>query len=181
MRFKAPHGRLLRRALIAGLCAFAVFMALTARLFIWPAQGMPSRVGAIMMFAGYDDRLSVALRLAHERRAPVLIVSQGHDGYGGICPRPIGGVQIICFDPVPSDTRGEAEFFGSLARQRHWSSVVLVTGRVQDTRARMLVRRCFSGGPIYVVTASQPWYEWPTGIAYEWGALLKALLVERSC
>lgn len=180
MKFSFFRGRLFRRSLMVLCCAFAIFAALTARLFIWPAQGVPSQVSAIIMFAGYDDRLSAALTLAKEGRAPILVVSQGHDGYGGTCPSPIGRVRVLCFDPVPSDTRGEAEFGAMLARRYHWRSVILVTGRAQDTRARMLMARCFNG-PIYVATASVAWHDWPAEIAYEWGALLKALLIQRTC
>jgi hypothetical protein len=169
-----------RRTFIAAIVVLFVFALTTARLFIWPAQGMPTRVSAIVMLGGPGDRLAVALRLAHERRAPVLVVSQGREGYGGPCPPMTPGVKTICFDPNPGNTRGEAEFSGRLANRYGWRSMVLVTTRGQDTRARIWVGRCFSG-PIYVVTASIPWYDWPYQIAYEWGALLKALLIQRTC
>jgi hypothetical protein len=141
---------------------------------------MPARVSAIVMLAGPGDRLPVALQLAHEHRALVLVVSRGWQGYGGPCPPPIPGVKLICFDPDPGTTRGEAEAIGRLAKQFHWSSVVLVTTRTQDTRARMIVERCFSGST-YVLTATLPVSSWPYEIAYGWGALLKALVVYRSC
>jgi hypothetical protein len=157
-----------------------VLSVLTARLFVWPAQGMPARVSAIVMLAGPGDRLPVALQLAHEHRAPVLVVSRGWQGYGGPCPPPIPGVKLICFDPDPGTTRGEAEAIGRLAKQFHWSSVVLVTTRTQDTRARMIVERCFSGST-YVLTATVPASSWPYQIVYGWGALLKALVVHRAC
>lgn len=147
---------------------------------MWPAEGMPARVSAIVMLAGPGDRLPVPLRLAREHRAPVLVVSQGWQGYGGPCPSPVPDVKLICFDPDPGNTRGEAEFAGRLARQYHWSSVVLVTSRGQDTRARILMGRCF-GGSIYVVTASLPLQSWPYQIAYGWGALFKALFLYRAC
>jgi hypothetical protein len=141
---------------------------------------MSAHVSGIVMFAGADDRLDVAIQLAEENRAPVLIVSQGHEGYSGPCPKLATHVQVMCFDPVPSDTRGEAEFAASFAKRNHWTSVVLVTGRLQDTRARLLMSRCFSG-PIYVVTASLRWYEWPSQLAYESGALFKALALHTAC
>lgn len=156
------------------------FVLLTARLFVWPAQGMPAHVSAIVMLAGPGNRLPAALQLAREHRAPVLVVSQGQHGYGGPCPAPTPGVKLICFEPDPGDTRGEAEFIGRLAKQYHWSSVVLVTIGSQDTRARMLVERCF-GGSTYVVTAPLPLGSWPYQIAYGWGSLIKALVVYRSC
>lgn len=157
-----------------------LFAAATARLFVWPAQGMPPRVSAIVMLAGPGERLPVALRLAREHRAPMLVVSLGQHGYSGPCPPAVPGVRLICFEPDPGDTRGEAEFVGRLAARYHWRSVVLVTGPEQDTRARIRVQRCF-GGSVYVVTGSLPLSVWPYQIAYEWGALFKALVLQRGC
>jgi hypothetical protein len=157
-----------------------VLIVLTARLFVWPAQGMPARVSAIVMLAGPGDRLPVALQLAREHRAPVLVVSRGWQGYGGPCPPPVQGVMLICFDPDPGTTRGEAEALGRLAKQYHWSSVVLVTTSFQDTRARILADRCF-GGSTYVVVAPMPLSSWPYQIAYGWAALVKAMVVHRAC
>jgi uncharacterized SAM-binding protein YcdF (DUF218 family) len=169
-----------RRVLAAVAVVIVVLGVLTARLLVWPAQGMPPRVSAIVMLAGPGDRLPVALRLAREHRAPVLVVSRGWHGYGGPCPAPVSGVKLICFDPDPGTTRGEAEVLGRLAKQFRWSSVVLVTTRTQDTRARLIAERCF-GGSTYVVTAPLPPGSWPYQIAYGWGALLKALVVSRDC
>jgi hypothetical protein len=156
------------------------FAVVTARLFVWPTQGMPSRVSAIVMLAGPGNRLDVALKLARQHRAPILAVSQGEHGYGGPCPPTTPGVKLICFDPDPGNTRGEVEFVGRLAKKYHWNSVVLVTTRAQDIRGRIMAGRCF-GGPIYVITGSLPLGHWPYQIAYEWGALFKALVLNRSC
>jgi hypothetical protein len=169
-----------RRVFAAAVTVVIVFCVVTARLFVWPAQGMPARVSAIVMLAGPGNRLPVALQLAREHRAPVLVVSRGWQGYGGPCPPPTPGVKLICFDPDPGTTRGEAEALGRLAKQFGWKAVVLVATRTQDTRARILAERCF-GGSTYVVTAPLPVSSWPYQIAYGWGALLKALVVDRAC
>ena len=169
-----------RRAFIAAMVLAAVFGLATARLFVWPAQGIPDRIDAIVMLAGPGDRLPVALQLAREHRATVMVVSQGQHGNGGPCPSAMPGVKLICFDPNPGDTRGEAEFVRPLAKKYRWGSLVLVTTRAQDTRARVVVGRCFSG-PIYVVTGSLPLGNWPYQISYEWGALFKALVLYRGC
>jgi uncharacterized SAM-binding protein YcdF (DUF218 family) len=118
--------------------------------------------------------------LARQRRAAVLVVSQGQHGYGGPCPAATPGVNLICFEPDPGNTRGEAEFVGRLAGHYHWTSVVLVTSRAQDTRARLVMKRCF-GGSIYVVTGTLPLGEWPYEIAYGWAALFKSLVLHRGC
>lgn len=180
MRGGGVSSRRMRRALAAVAAVVMVFALLTARLFVWPAQGMPAHVSVVVMLAGPGDRLPIALRLAGEYKAPVLVVSQGQHGYGGPCPPKPPGVELICFDPNPGDTRGEAEYLGRLARRYHWNSLVLVTTRAQDTRARILVERCFAGS-VYVVTAPLAAGSWPYEIFYEWGALLKALAVYRAC
>ena len=169
-----------RKVITAVVALIVAFGALTAWLLVWPARGMPARVSAIVLLAGPGYRMPVALRLASEHRAAVLVVSQGSHGYGSPCPPPLPGVKIICFDPNPGNTRGEAEFVGQLADRYHWTSITLVTSRAQDTRARILVRRCF-GGSIYVTTTSLPWDSWPYQIAYAWGAIFKALVLYRAC
>ncbi len=156
--------------------------AATARLFVWPDRGMPARVSAIVMMNGTGDRLDTALNLAWQHRAPFLVVARGsaYFGHGSVCAPRIPDVQVICFDPSPATTRGEAEFAGRLARRYHWQSVVLVTTTPQDSRARLRVERCFTG-PVYVMTASLPLRSWPYELAYEWGATAKALIVGRGC
>ena len=169
-----------RRVFIAAMILIALFVLVTARLLVWPAQGMPTRADAIVMLAGPGNRLAVAIQLAREHRAPVLVVSQGWKGYGGPCPPAPPGVKVICFDPSPGNTRGEAEFAGKLAKRYGWHSVVLVATPTQDTRARILMRRCY-GGSIYVITASTASDEWPYQIAYGWGSLVKAVALHRAC
>lgn len=178
-RWLGKHRRLITITLVTLLAAGCVA---TGRLFIWPAQGMPARVSAIVMLNGPGDRLSTALRLAWQQRAPFLVVSRGSSvyGHGSGCAPQIPHVHVICFDPSPATTRGEAEFVGRLARKYHWQSIALVTITPQDSRARLRVERCFNGS-VYVVTASLPLWEWPYEIAYEWGALGKALVLQSSC
>lgn len=159
---------------VAGVCA------VTGRLFVWPAAGMPAHVDAIVMLAGPGPRLDEAVHLAREHKAGVLVVSRGNQGYGGPCPKPVPGVRLICFDPDPASTRGEAEFIGRLAKRYGWRTLVLVTATPQDSRARVRVERCFSG-KVFVVTVGLPISSWPGEIAYEWGALIKSLVWQRSC
>lgn len=169
-----------RVVLTAALVLFLAFVVATGELLVWPAQGMPGQVSAIVMLAGPGDRMPVALDLADSRRAPLLVVSQGYNGYSGPCPPKPSGVTLICFDPDPPTTRGEAEYVGRLARQYHWTSVVVVASRPQATRARLLVQRCFAG-QVYIATGPLAPNTWPYQLAYGWGALLKALVWSRAC
>jgi len=172
-----------RRVAATALVIFVVAAgAATARLFIWPERGMPPRVSAIVMLNGPGDRLSTALDLAWQRRAPFVVIARGSPywGHGSVCAPAIPRVKVICVDPSPATTKGEAEFLGRLARKYHWQSVALVTITPQDTRARLRVARCFRG-PVYVMTAPISLSAWPYQIAYEWAATVKALVFQRSC
>ena len=170
-----------RMALGTALALTLIFAVATAQVLVWsPTDITPTKVSAIVMLAGPGVRLPVALQLADEHRAPVLVVSQGYDGYGSPCPPRPAGVQLICFDPVPPTTRGEAEHIGQLAKQYHWSSLILVTSRPQALRADLIVGRCFTG-TIYSSTGPLPMRKWPYEIAYGWAALTKAVFVARTC
>jgi hypothetical protein len=160
----------------------AVTGVATARLFVWPPRGMPARVDAIVMLNGSGDRLHTALRLAFAHQASTVVIPRGsaYWGHGSVCAPPIPRVRVICFVPHPETTQGEAEYAGVLARRYHWRSLVLVAIPPQNTRARLRVGRCFSG-QVYVVDAPLPAADWPLAIAYEWGATVKALLLQPSC
>ena len=174
------RGRRARKVLLVVAALVTLFVVLTARILIWPIQGAPARVDAIVMLAGPGDRLPAALLLAREHRAPVLVVSRGWMGYGGPCPPPTSGVKTICFEPNPGDTRGEAEFVSALAKREGWHSLLIVATRPQAARSQLVFGRCFSG-QVYVSTAPIAATSWPYQIAYGWGALLKAIFLTRSC
>lgn len=169
-----------RKALIALLVMILAFCAATVRLFVWPAQGMPPKVNAIVMLDGPGDVLDVAVHLGEQHRAPYLVVSQGTLASHDPCPSQVRGVKLICFNAVPANTQGEAEFIGLLAKEYHWTSIAVVAITPQASRARLLVERCFSG-QVYLVTAPLTRSSWPYQIAYQWGALIKALVIERRC
>jgi len=181
-----PAGRPLSRrqhwrsALIVAATLVITFSAATARLFIWPDQGMPPRVSAIVMLDSPGNSVSAALRLERQHRAPFLVISQGTYLSGPGCPPPIPRVRLICFNPAPVTAQGEAEFVGRLARKYHWHSIAVVTITSQASRARLRVERCFPG-PVYVVTRPVALTSWPYEIAYEWGAMIKALVLQRGC
>jgi hypothetical protein len=169
-----------RKTLVALIAVFIAFCAATARLFVWPDHGMPSRVDAIVMLDSPGRPLNAAVRLASQHRAPFLVISQGTPASRDPCPRPVPGVRLICFNPTPPTTQGEAEFVGRLAKSHYWHSIAVVAITPQDSRARLRLGRCFPG-QVYVVTAPIRLSIWPYQIAYEWAALVKALVVQRSC
>lgn len=132
------------------------------------------------MLDGPGEVLHVAISLAAEHRARFLVISQGTPASRDPCPKQVHDVTLICFHPVPATTQGEAEFVGRLARRSHWRSIVVVAITPQVSRARLRMAHCFAG-QVYAVTAPLTRSTWWYQIAYEWGSLMKALVVQRTC
>jgi hypothetical protein len=174
---------LLRYGLGAGLVVVAGLTFVSARWYVWPQQdAMPAHVDGIVMLDGPGDRLDTALDLAWAHRAPVIAISEGTTRYppGRSCAPRIPGVKVICFDPSPATTRGEAEFAARLAARYHWHSIALVAVTPQDTVARLRLGRCFSG-KVYLVNGHLAAWQWPLLVVYEWGSTLKALFLQPGC
>ena len=171
-----------RRLAVTGAVVAVVlmlgFVAATLRIFVFPTIDEPRRADAIFMLEGSGDRRPLAFELARAGYAPVLVVSTP-----GNKRCPAGGVpnvELICFRPDPSTTQGEAREAGRLAAERGWQKVIFITDRSQDTRARLRIGRCYDG-EVLVATVDPLKREWPKLIAYQWGAMVKALIWQRSC
>jgi hypothetical protein len=156
---------------------------LAARLFVWPdLPALPQRADVIVQLGGPGNRRTVALDLVRQGRAPLVAISVSSDEvntswcYNGR----LRDVPVLCFQPEPFSTRGEARAIAEMAARYRWHSVILVTTPDQAWRATVRVSRCF-GGDVFVATARLPWYLWPTQIVYQVGATAKAYTIETSC
>jgi hypothetical protein len=181
---RKPLSRRRRRWLLASLVVIvlvgALFVAATLRLIIFPATDQPRHADAIVSFNGSNEgkRQALAVSLAKQGYAPTLLFSKGSAYADTSCPK-VSGVSVVCFVDVSGNTRGEAEWVGRYAQRHHLHSLLLVPGRGQATRARLLTERCFSG-QLDVVPAheSRP----PISqIMHEWGGLVDAELFNRGC
>jgi uncharacterized SAM-binding protein YcdF (DUF218 family) len=163
------------------LVVVVMFVVATARLFVWPPTDQPTRADAVVALGGDSGQLreKKALKLARQGYAPVAVISLG--GTKAIaCPHQVPDVQLICFRADPLNTRGEAEYVAALAARRHWHRIIVVSERTQATRARLLFKRC-TPIQLEMVPVTDPRVRLPFDVAYEWGALLKALVLVRSC
>jgi hypothetical protein len=165
-----------------------VLLWLTACILVVaePSVDRPVRSDAILVLGPplVDGRLDQALRLAAEGYAGTVVISIGWDkGRQRIpaCANDNPAYQVICFQPSPPTTRGEAEQIGTLARSRHWTSVLVVTSRYHVSRARLIVRRCLPGKVRMVgVRSDMSAGDWVYQFAYQTGGFAKAFL-HRQC
>lgn len=175
------RSRRLQLIIASGLVLFVAFCAASALLFVFPTEGAPARADAIVVLGGSGDRLGLGMELARDDRAPYLVLSLGLPWLPpGICTQYVGPAKVICFQPNPDTTLGEAEGASLIAEQHGWNSLVLVTTQNQVWRAHLRFRRCYSG-KIYDVAAPVPWYRWPAAIAYQWAGTVKAEVFQRGC
>jgi len=176
--------RLAAWILVSGVCIVSAVAALTAFLFIWPRTDAPEKADAIVVFGGeHRERLAEGLELARRDIAPILVISDAPELGEGVCAKTRDGVvEVVCLEPEPRTTRGEAQEVSNLAVRRGWRSLVLVTSTYHVTRARMLLGRCYPGKLSVVgADADEGFGRTADRLTHEWGGYLYALLFARSC
>lgn len=161
--------------------ACALFAAATLALFVSPPTDLPTHVDGIVSLNGDDERAreAEAVALAENGYAPVLLFSQGSPANDTPCPK-VPRVSVVCFFDDTNNTRGEARWAASYAMRHHWRSLMIVPGRAQAVRARLLTGRCFPG-EVVVIPAAEPLRDVPGEVLHEWGGLVAALSVYRGC
>jgi len=177
MRSARHRGR--RIVFLAVAALVALFLVLTAVLFVWPATNAPRRSDAIVVLGGSGPRIQKGLALARAGYAPYLVLSGGFDR--AHCPAPPPGVKVICFVPHPGTTQGEARAVAKLARANKWPQIIVVSGIPQTTRARIRFDRCYHGILLFDPASPGGLGEWIHNVIYEWGALAKAETLQRGC
>jgi uncharacterized SAM-binding protein YcdF (DUF218 family) len=175
-------GRTRRRNISIALGALiTAFLVLTALLFAWPATNSPRRSDAIVVLGGSGFRLQKGLALAEAGYAPYLVISVPPHADAEQCPPAPPRVTIICFVPNPATTQGEARAATRLARTHHWNQLIVIPGIPQTTRARIRFNRCYHGTLLFDPASPGGVGAWISNFIYEWGALPKALLLQRGC
>jgi uncharacterized SAM-binding protein YcdF (DUF218 family) len=167
-----------KRPRVAGAVAVVAFLVLSAVLFIWPRTNAPRRVDAIVVLGGASNRVTKGLKLASEGYAPTLLISTPDPS---ACRYHIRRVFVICFQPSPETTQGEARYVAKLAFERHWSQILVVSGTAQTFRARLRFDRCYHGTALFDPVGADNVIAWVHDVVYEWGALAKALTTQRGC
>jgi uncharacterized SAM-binding protein YcdF (DUF218 family) len=177
-----------RRLLIVVGALAGAWLVACLFLFMWPrTDELPARADAVVVLSGDRNvRLDPGVRLVEQGLAPVLAISSTlHDPRWlkarKLCRRGrVAAATVVCFEPVPFSTRGEARAIGRLAREHGWHRIVIVTSTFHLTRARMVFHRCYRGR-LWAVGTPAKWWRLPEEWAFETGKLAVQLTFERGC
>ena len=186
MRARPGRYKLLLIVLLVLISAIAVFSVATYRLFVDPHIDPVRRSDAVVVIAGGPLRLKKGLELVREKFAPLLLVSVPHGAWPyqweapDLCNGAKRPFQVICFQPKPESTQGEARALKRIAAKRHLRSVIVVTSTFHVSRARLIMRRCFHGRLAVIGTPVSRAAE-PFLIGMEWIKLTYAETLNRDC
>ncbi|UKA62098.1 YdcF family protein [Arthrobacter sp. FW306-04-A] len=156
-------------------------------LYVLPSADEPEHADVLFVLGPPDQRVSYAQQLMQQGYAPTLAVSSpvGRDGKfeADICSahRPY---RIICFNPDPFTTQGEARALKDLSAQHGWKSANVLTAQFHVTRARVVVARCFEGDlrmvadrrGLPLISLANPTYSWIYQYLYQTAALVKVAI-----
>jgi uncharacterized SAM-binding protein YcdF (DUF218 family) len=136
-----------------------------------PRVDRPAPVDAVLVLGGLDGsaRTARALEMVRDGLTDTVVLSMPVGSTDTLaqrtCSEPPAGVDVLCFRPDPSTTRGEARELGRLAADRGWTRVAVVTSEYHVSRSRMIVARCYTGTLLMVPsTESTSVAMW----AYQW-------------
>ena len=173
--------------LLTGVVLLTVgILAVTTRTVMFPREDIPRSADAIVVLGGLGSAAVVqeALNLAVAGYSDRILIS---DAFGGdtrpanLCARdpavPGTSIDVQCFDPNPSNTRGEAEAIAAFASAQGWNRVIVVTSSYHVSRARLQIGRCYSG-VLTVIGAAQPMDppKWAYQFGYQSAGFVKAWL-----
>jgi uncharacterized SAM-binding protein YcdF (DUF218 family) len=172
------------------LALVGLWIAVCLVFFTWSpwANNAPAHADAVIVLSGgLNSRLDPALAMMRRGVAPVLGISGAFHGTSWKKARTLcrGGYgrlryRVICFEPGPYSTQGEARAIDRLAREHQWTHIVVVTSSFHVTRAHLLVRRCYDGG-LSMVGTHTPWWKLPADWIGETAKVVTQLTYQRGC
>ncbi|WP_186304565.1 YdcF family protein [Kocuria palustris] len=184
-----------RLAAIGGVVAalFAIWLIVCTTVLLDPeVTEDPHPADAVFILGPSDQtRVDHARDLMDQGLAPTVVYAtpQGDFGDGSEattdeihkpqCEMRDYDYEVICFEPDPSTTQGEAIKMRDLAAERGWDDIIVITMRPHVPRAQLIVERCYDGAtqwsPIDYVDSywQHPWMTFKAYV-YQSAGFLKA-------
>jgi hypothetical protein len=161
---------------LIALGGLVVWIVAGLPFFVFPAADpVPTHADVVLVLGPpVQQRVEVAERLLGAHRVDVALVSvpgpPADWNVGALCARS----DVICFDPDPRTTRGEARELRAMTAEHGWTSAVVTTMPAHIARARSIVGRCFSGKLSMVPDAESPYNGIAFQYAYQTAATVKS-------
>jgi uncharacterized SAM-binding protein YcdF (DUF218 family) len=169
----------LKRRLPLIAIVFAAWLVFATVNFVVHHDDRPAHADAIVVLQGSKTRLPLGYKLMEEGYAPLMLISRGSKQK--LEDRLCNGetrFKVICFSAT--STRGEARIVSRIARERHLSSIEVVTSQFHIFRARKIFERCFHG-ELRMIGSSQQWWKLPIYMVTETGKLFYQSVFARGC
>ena len=172
--------RRVRRSGLIALGGLLVWAIIGVPFFVYPTiDPVPKHADvAVVLGPPRWERVSVARHLLAEGRVGAVLISVPGDqrtwGLTGFCAQKV----VICFDPEPRTTRGEARALGRYAAEYGWTSAVVTTMPAHISRARTIVDRCFTGKVSMVADRENRFDGLVSSYAYQSAATVKAWILQ---
>ncbi len=178
---------------VAIVVAAALVMGVVgAPVYVLPATDDPAPVDAVYVIGPpTDERMELAQDLIDQGLSDTLLVSipdadgvytamlDTYERANTACDGGIEGAEVLCFEPDPFTTRGEARYLRDLAAERGWSRVSVITFTPHITRTRVIMERCFDGDLTYLDPGGfiPPWV-WVYQYGYQTAGFVKVALAD---
>jgi uncharacterized SAM-binding protein YcdF (DUF218 family) len=159
------------------------------RLYVRPSVdhlAAGEKVDAVIALGGLIETATYAQQLVQQGAAGVLVLSDPYPAGSAptvdqACAARTTGYRVICFQPDPSTTRGEAREIRALAERHGWTRIAVIAPSFHVSRARLLVERCYPGTLLLLeLPESFPWYNWTYQYVRQTAGFAKAAVM-RSC
>lgn len=181
--------------LAGSVFVLALAVIIGAPFYIRPQTEPLQPADVIMVLGGHGfDRYEYGLQLANEGYASTVLLSapgpddpntdpqaspdadNDGDRLADLCQRSYS-FTVICFQPDPATTRGEARELRDESAAHGWTTAIVVTMTPHLSRARYIIDRCFTGDLKMVASPKQisPVY-WAWSYLYQTGGFVRASL-----
>ena len=165
------------------LLLIVIWAGLCWRYVAHPTVDPYQSVDAIYVLGPAETRIDLGRELAAEYGAESLLVTVSVNEKTGevyekdFCDKQ-AGYEVICLNPDPYTTQGEAEELAAYAEERGWDTVAVLTGTPHISRARLWTERYVQADVVMWETDEvMSLTDWAYAFVYQSGAWAKAIVI----
>lgn len=145
------------RAAVSLLLVALLAAPIALGAYMWPRDDRPQHPDAVVVLGGGGaERAELGLHLAADHEATLVLASSARYHAAARGDVTCDDADVICFEPDPPTTIGEARRMAVLAQERGWDHVTVATSRFHTSRTRLLFRQCLGRESVTVQGASRP-------------------------